>query len=108
MQAPRTDPDLEAGRAHRDRARGCFEIVNARGMHARAAAKLAELASGFPCEIWLCRPGEEAVNGKSVMGVLLLCGSQGTAIEVEARGPEAAAAVRAIGELLRGGFGERP
>jgi len=87
-------------------ASGRFEILNTRGMHARAASKLVQLASRFPCEIWLSGDEEEQVNGKSVMGVLLLCGSQGTVVRVRAIGPQASEAVAAIGELIASRFGE--
>ena len=87
-------------------ARGRFTIVNESGMHARAAGKLVKLAVGFPCEIMLSGPEEDAVSAKSVMGVLLLCGSKGSAIEVCARGENAREAVDAIGALIAEGFGE--
>lgn len=83
-----------------------FEIVNARGLHARAASQLVQLASKFPCTITLSGPGCEPVNAKSVMGVLLLCGSKGTVIEVHAVGDQAEAAVAAIGQLVAERFGE--
>ena len=89
-----------------DVARGKFEIVNARGMHARAASKLVQLASRFPCEISLAGPGDQAVSAKSVMGVLLLCGAKGTVVEVNAVGERAQAAVDAIGALISSRFGE--
>ena len=85
---------------------GSFTVVNAKGMHARAATKLAKLASSFPCHIELSGPDEEAVSAKSVMGVLLLCGSRGTVIDVKATGELAKEAVDAIGELIANGFGE--
>ena len=88
------------------RARGSFEIVNARGLHARAATKLVKCAASFQCEGMVSSPESEPVNAKSVMGVLLLCGARGTTIEVEADGPGAAEAVAAIGQLVRDGFGE--
>jgi phosphocarrier protein len=83
-----------------------FTIVNARGLHARAATKLVQLAGKFPCEITVAGPDGEAANAKSVMGVLLLCGGVGTVIEVRARGPNAGQAVAAIGELIANRFGE--
>ncbi len=86
--------------------RGSFTVVNAKGMHARAATKLAKLASSFPCHIELSGPEEEAVSAKSVMGVLLLCGSKGTVIDVTARGERASEAVDEIGKLIANGFGE--
>lgn len=83
-----------------------FTIVNARGLHARAATKLVQLAGKFPCEITVAGPDGEAANAKSVMGVLLLCGGVGTVIEVRARGTNAEQAVTAIGELIANRFGE--
>jgi phosphocarrier protein HPr len=82
-----------------------FKIINQLGLHACAATKLVQLASKFPCEVELARPDQTA-NGKSVMGVLLLCGSKGTVIEVRARGERAEECVAAIGELIADRFGE--
>lgn len=86
-------------------ATGSFEIVNTLGLHARAATKLVQLASKYPCEVELAR-GEQTANGKSVMGVLLLCGSKGTIVDVRARGERAEECVKAIGELIARRFGE--
>jgi phosphocarrier protein HPr len=86
-------------------AMGRFTIVNQLGLHARAATKLVQLASRFPCDVEVSREDQSA-NGKSVMGVLLLCGSKGTVIEVRARGVQAQECVNAIGELIAGKFGE--
>jgi phosphocarrier protein HPr len=83
-----------------------FEIVNVRGLHARAATKLVQLASRFPCEITVTGPDGQSANAKSVMGVLLLCGSIGTVLHVKARGVQAQAAIRAVGELIADRFGE--
>lgn len=88
------------------RAAGTFEIINARGLHARAATKLVKCASSFPCEVTVASPDAEAVNAKSVMGVLLLCGARGTIIEVVAEGDGAQEAVEAIGRLVLDRFGE--
>ena len=82
-----------------------FTIVNTLGLHARAATKLVQLASKFPCEVEVARDDQSA-NGKSVMGVLLLCGSKGTVIEVRANGDRADECVKAIGELIADRFGE--
>jgi len=87
-------------------ARGDFTVVNDKGMHARAASLLVKLAGTFSCDIWLSGPEEQAVSAKSVMGVLLLCGSKGTTIRVEAKGDRAQDAVDAIGELIADGFRE--
>jgi phosphocarrier protein HPr len=83
-----------------------FTIINARGLHARAATKLVQLAGRFECNIKVVGPGGEEANAKSVMGVLLLCGSVGTVIEVRAEGAQAGEAVDAIGELIASRFGE--
>jgi phosphocarrier protein len=88
-----------------DRAAKNFTIVNDLGLHARAATKLVQLASKYPCEVNLSHQGQTA-NAKSVMGVLLLCGSKGTVVEVAATGERADECVTAIGELIAGRFGE--
>jgi phosphocarrier protein len=86
-------------------ATGRFTIVNQLGLHARAATKLVQLASKYPCEVEVAREDQSA-NAKSVMGVLLLCGSKGTVLEVTARGERAEECVTAIGELIADRFGE--
>jgi phosphocarrier protein len=83
-----------------------FTIINQRGLHARAATKLVQLAGKFPCNITLVGPDGQDANAKSVMGVLLLCGSMGTVIEVRAEGDGARDAVNAIGKLINDRFGE--
>jgi phosphocarrier protein HPr len=82
-----------------------FKIINQLGLHARAATKLVQLASKFPCDVEVARDDQSA-NGKSVMGVLLLCGSKGTVIEVRAKGERAEECVAAIGQLIADRFGE--
>ncbi|ROR29752.1 HPr family phosphocarrier protein [Inmirania thermothiophila] len=82
-----------------------MEIVNRLGLHARAAAKLVQTASRFASEITLRCNGREA-NAKSIMGVMMLAAAQGTMVELEARGPDAAAAADAIETLVRERFGE--
>jgi phosphocarrier protein len=82
-----------------------FEIVNKLGLHARAATKLVQTASRFDAEVELQKDGHVA-NGKSVMGVLLLCGHQGSRVTVSASGPDAREAVEAIGALIAERFGE--
>ncbi len=89
-----------------DHAEGTFEIVNQLGLHARAATKLVQLASRFRCQVDVSKDGQR-VNGKSVMGVLLLCGARGTFVTVHAFGADdAKEAVRQIGELIASRFGE--
>ncbi len=89
-----------------DSASGRFTIVNQRGLHARAATKLVQLAGRYPCDVTIVGPDGEGANAKSVMGVLLLCGSMGTVVEVRATGDRASDAVSAIGELIAARFGE--
>lgn len=88
-----------------DRASAKYPIVNDLGLHARAATKLVQLASKYPCDVQLSHQGQSA-NAKSVMGVLLLCGSKGTVVEVTATGAQAQDCVKAIGELIASRFGE--
>lgn len=88
-----------------DGASATFEIVNKLGLHARAATKLVQTASRFDAEVELQKDGHVA-NGKSVMGVLLLCGHQGSRVTVSANGPDAHEAVQAIGALIADRFGE--
>jgi len=83
-----------------------FTIVNAKGLHARAATKLVQLAGRYPCEVVVAGPDGQEANAKSVMGVLLLCCSMGTEIEVKARGQGASDVVSAIGKLIAERFGE--
>jgi phosphocarrier protein HPr len=85
--------------------RATYEVKNKLGLHARAATKLVQLASRYPCEIVLSRAGQ-AANAKSVMGVLLLCGSKGSLLDIEATGEMAAEAVSEIGRLIDDRFGE--
>jgi phosphocarrier protein len=82
-----------------------FDILNRLGLHARAAAKLVRLANGFASEILVSKDGME-VNGKSIMGVLMLAAPKDAKILIRAIGPDAEEAVAAIGELIAGKFGE--
>lgn len=88
-----------------ERATANFTIVNDLGLHARAATKLVQLAARFPCDVVVSHGGQNA-NAKSVMGVLLLCGSKGTIVEVTASGQRAKECVDAIGKLIADRFGE--
>jgi phosphocarrier protein HPr len=80
-------------------------IVNKLGLHARAAAKLTHLASGFRSEIWISRSGRR-VNAKSIMGVMMLAAGQGSMVVLEADGADAEAALTAITKLIAERFGE--
>jgi len=81
------------------------EIVNRLGLHARAAAKLTHLASGYQSEIWLSRSGRR-VNAKSIMGVMMLAAGQGTKVLIEAEGADAQGALEALSRLIADRFGE--
>ncbi len=82
------------------------EIVNRNGLHARPAAEIVKLSSRFNCEITIVRDDLE-VNGKSIMGVMMLAAEYGSNILVRANGPDAEQAVNAIAELVAAKFGER-
>jgi phosphocarrier protein len=101
----RVSDQAEHRQADEDQAEGTFTIVNVRGLHARAATKLVQLAARHRCEVELEKDGQRA-NAKSIMGVLLLCGGMGTRLTVRARGPDAREAVEAIGALIEARFGE--
>jgi phosphocarrier protein len=80
-------------------------IQNELGLHARAATKLVQLASKFPCDVTLSKDGHD-VNGKSIMGVLMLVASKGTKVTIKAKGDRAAEVVAAIVALINDKFGE--
>jgi phosphocarrier protein HPr len=80
-------------------------IVNLEGLHARPAARIVRLANGFAAEIQLAKDGLE-VNGKSIMGVMMLAAECGSSIVIRADGPDAEQAVQALAELVATGFGE--
>jgi phosphocarrier protein len=81
------------------------QIVNKLGLHARASAKLTQLANGFTSEIWLSRNGRR-VNAKSIMGVMMLAAGRGSSITIEAQGADAEAALKALQDLIADRFGE--
>ena len=80
-------------------------IINNLGLHARASAKLTQTAALFPCEVWLSARNKR-VNGKSIMGVMMLAAGKGTAITVETTGDQADAALAAVVALIDNYFGE--
>jgi len=80
-------------------------IKNKLGLHARASAKLTQLASRFPCEIWLSRDSRR-VNAKSIMGVMMLAAAKGSTIGIETSGDQEQEAMSAIQELIDDCFGE--
>lgn len=80
-------------------------IVNKLGLHARASAKLTQLASQFPCEIWLSRNGRR-INAKSIMGVMMLAAAKGATIAIEVNGEQEQEAMAALLALIGDYFGE--
>ena len=80
-------------------------IVNQEGLHARPAAQIVRLASSFTSEIELVKDGMD-VNGKSIMGVMMLAAECGSSILIRAEGPDAEQAVQALADLVAGRFGE--
>lgn len=80
-------------------------IVNQDGLHARPAARIVKLANNFTADIELAKDGV-GVNGKSIMGVMMLAAECGSSITIRANGPDAEAAVAALAELVASGFGE--
>lgn len=88
-----------------DRVARTVEVVNRAGMHARPAAELVKLAGRFDAEIRLEKDGME-VNGKSIMGVLMLAAERGSRLTISAKGADADTAVSALSELVARGFDE--
>ena len=80
-------------------------IVNKLGLHARAAARLVKLCAEFSSEIRLGKPGK-MVNGKSIMGIMMLAASKGTALQLEVEGDDEAAAHQAVTQLIANRFDE--
>jgi phosphocarrier protein HPr len=80
-------------------------IINKLGLHARASAKLTQTAGAFPCEVWLHARGKR-VNGKSIMGVMMLAAGIQTPITVETLGEQEDEALQAIASLINNYFGE--
>lgn len=80
-------------------------ISNELGLHARAATKFVQLAGKYPCEVTVEKDGHE-VNGKSIMGVLMLVASKGTTIVIRGKGAQAPDAVAALAQLVQDKFGE--
>ncbi|QDX81564.1 phosphocarrier protein HPr [Denitratisoma sp. DHT3] len=81
------------------------EIVNKLGLHARASAKLTQLAGSFPCEVWMERNGRR-INAKSIMGVMMLAAGKGSTVMVDCEGERAEEAMTAILALIAERFGE--
>ncbi|MDO8519056.1 MAG: HPr family phosphocarrier protein [Deltaproteobacteria bacterium] len=83
-----------------------LKIVNTLGLHARAAATFVKLANRFESEIFVTK-GKNRINGKSIMGLLMLAAGKGTKITIEAIGPDAAVALAKLEKLVTNGFNEK-
>jgi len=81
------------------------EIANKLGLHARASAKLTQLAGKYRSEVWMSRSGRR-VNAKSIMGVMMLAAARGTRVIIETSGPDEEEAMAALLELIKDKFGE--
>jgi phosphocarrier protein HPr len=81
------------------------QIINKLGLHARACAKLTQLASKFSCEVWLTK-GERRVNAKSIMGVMMLAAGKGSLVTLETEGADEQEAMTALLALIADYFGE--
>ena len=83
-----------------------LDIINKKGLHARASAKFVQTVERFDADVRVTR-GSETVGGTSIMGLMMLAAAPGTTITVEASGSEASAAMDAIEKLVTSGFGEQ-
>ncbi len=81
------------------------EIVNKLGLHARASAKLTQLAGSFPCEVWMER-NNRRINAKSIMGVMMLAAGKGSKVVIDCDGERADEALTALAALIADRFGE--
>jgi len=80
-------------------------IVNRLGLHARPAAMFVRIASRHRAEIWVAKEGEE-VNGKSIMGLMMLAAGRGSKLRIRCEGPDADKAMEELEELIKAGFNE--
>ena len=81
------------------------EILNKLGLHARASAKLTQLAGSFPCEVWMER-GSRRINAKSIMGVMMLAAGKSSTVIIDTEGERAEEAAQALLKLIADKFGE--
>src|SRR5690349_20296214 len=98
-------PDGQAEPPAEDSVMRVVEIVNKKGLHARASAKFVQLAEQFKSSITMTR-GNETVGGTSIMGLMMLAAGPGTLVTVKASGPDAIDAMAALCDLISSGFGE--
>jgi phosphocarrier protein HPr len=80
-------------------------IVNRLGLHARPSAMFVRVSSRFRCEIWVSK-GDDEINGKSIMGLMMLAAGQGSKLRLRAEGPDAAEAIQEIEKLIESRFSE--
>ena len=95
----------QAGATRPDRFEKEVTIVNRLGMHARPAAMFVRIASRFRCDIWVEKDGDE-INGKSIMGLMMLAAGQGSKLRLRCEGPDAQDALRELEQLIAGRFNE--
>jgi len=81
------------------------EIINKLGLHARASARLTQLAGSFPCEVWMER-NNRRINAKSIMGVMMLAAGKGAKVLIDCEGERADEALSALTALIADKFGE--
>ncbi|MEY3725237.1 MAG: hypothetical protein RLZZ365_1172 [Pseudomonadota bacterium] len=82
-----------------------IEIINKLGLHARASAKLSQLASEYTCEVFMSKNGRR-INAKSIMGVMMLAAGMGSTVTIETVGEKEDEALKKICELIQDRFGE--
>lgn len=82
-----------------------IEIINKLGLHARASAKLSQLASEYPCEVFMSK-NDRRINAKSIMGVMMLAAGMGSSVTIETVGEKEDEALKKICELIQDRFGE--
>lgn len=82
-----------------------LEIINKLGLHARASAKLTQMAAKYKSEVWLTRNARR-INAKSIMGVMMLAAGKGAKVTLQAEGPDEEACVAALAALINDKFGE--
>lgn len=82
-----------------------IQIINKLGLHARASSKFTQTASQFQSEVWVSRNGKR-INGKSIMGLMMLAAAKGSTIEIETDGIDEIAAMQALTDLINDYFGE--
>ncbi len=96
----KTGPEAKSQKIEKE-----ITIVNRLGLHARPAALFVKVASRFRSDVWVKKEGEE-VNGKSIMGLMMLAAGQGSKLQIRCEGPDADRALQDIEELINGRFNE--